>query len=79
MDKRTTSEYHYFSWQEGYGVFSVSESNKSAVIDYIANQQAHHRKYTAQEEFELFLLKNGLQATPPLNEVKHELPGSGNA
>ena len=54
-------EYQSFSWQEGYGVFSVSESNKSAVIDYIANQSAHHRRYTAQEEFERFLRKNGLQ------------------
>ena len=71
------AEYQHFSWQEGYGVFSVSESNKSAVVDYIANQQVHHRKYTAHEEFELFLRKNGLSSTPSLDEVKHDSTGAG--
>src|SRR5215470_5361705 len=33
-----------FAWQAGYGVFSVSESNVSAVVKYIANQEEHHRK-----------------------------------
>lgn len=57
--KEVSPEYNNFSWQEGYGAFSVSESNKSAVINYIAHQQVHHRKYSAQEEFKLFLQKHG--------------------
>ena len=32
-----------FAWQEGYGAFSVSSSNKDAVIHYIENQAQHHR------------------------------------
>ena len=32
-----------FSWQTGYGAFSVSESAKEPVISYIANQETHHR------------------------------------
>ena len=56
-------EYETFAWQEGYGAFSVSESNKSAVINYIAHQQEHHRKYSAREEFHQFLKKHGFVAS----------------
>ena len=31
-----------FSWQEGYGAFSYSESNYGKVIVYIKNQKQHH-------------------------------------
>jgi putative transposase len=46
-----------FSWQPGYGAFSVSESRRDAVISYIANQEEHHRKWTFEQEF-LTLLRN---------------------
>src|SRR5206468_756885 len=45
-----------FHWQDGYGTFTVSKSQTKAVLHYIANQEAHHRKLTFQEEF-LTLLK----------------------
>ncbi|OLY90965.1 REP element-mobilizing transposase RayT [Cnuella takakiae] len=41
-----------FSWQSGYGAFSVSESQLDKVQQYIANQEAHHRTKTFQEEWE---------------------------
>jgi putative transposase len=44
-----------FAWQSGYGAFATSESNVEAVRDYIANQRAHHRKKTFQEEYRQFL------------------------
>ncbi len=44
-----------FSWQAGYGVFAVSESNVPIVREYIANQQEHHRKKSFQEEYRAFL------------------------
>lgn len=40
-----------FSWQEGYGAFSYSKSELSNVLNYIANQQIHHRKKTFTEEY----------------------------
>jgi REP element-mobilizing transposase RayT len=46
-----------FAWQKGYGAFSVSPSNLDAVRKYIANQEAHHRRYSFQEEY-LKLLKS---------------------
>ncbi len=40
-----------FAWQRGFGLFGVSASNQDAVIRYIRNQEAHHRKITYEEEF----------------------------
>ena len=45
-----------FSWQEGYGAFSYSKSQRNAVIKYIVNQEAHHKKISFREEY-LDLLK----------------------
>ena len=46
-----------FSWQEGYGAFSYSESNYGKVIDYIKNQKKHHEKRTFRQEYLLLLKK----------------------
>ncbi len=48
---------HGPAWQSGYGAFSVSESRRQAVIDYIAAQEEHHRKWSFEQEF-LTLLRN---------------------
>jgi putative transposase len=40
-----------FSWQEGYGAFSYSKSELPNVLNYIDNQQIHHRKKTFTEEY----------------------------
>ena len=46
-----------FSWQEGYGAFSVSPSQVEIVKKYIRNQELHHSKRSFEEEF-LALLRN---------------------
>jgi REP element-mobilizing transposase RayT len=48
----------HFSWQRGYGAFSVSESAVENVISYIGNQNEHHKKITFEEEFLLLLQKH---------------------
>jgi putative transposase len=45
-----------FSWQEGYGVFSYSKDKAQNVINYILNQEEHHRQGSFKEEY-LGLLK----------------------
>ena|SRR5690554_1984950 len=40
-----------FSWQEGYGGFSYSKSEIPRIIDYIANQEQHHKIKTFEEEY----------------------------
>ncbi len=44
-------EYQKFYWQNGYGAFSVSQSNVKEVVSYIERQKEHHKKYSFQEEF----------------------------
>ena len=44
-----------FSWQEGYGAFSYSQSNFGRVVDYIKNQKEHHQKKTFRQEYLEFL------------------------
>ena len=44
-----------FSWQSGYGVFSVDQSAFEAVKQYIANQAEHHKKRGFQQEYLLLL------------------------
>lgn len=46
-----------FSWQNGYGVFSVSQSQVETVRRYVSNQETHHRKNTFQDEFRSLLNK----------------------
>jgi len=53
-----------FQWQEGYGAFSVSESQRTAVADYIANQAEHHRTRSFEQEFAALLAKSGLEYDP---------------
>jgi putative transposase len=49
----------YFSWQEGYSAFSVSESRVETVRKYIQEQEEHHRKQSYIEEIkELYKLHN---------------------
>jgi putative transposase len=50
-----------FRWQEGYGAFSVSASNRDQVIRYIRNQEAHHRRTSFEEEFRALLKKHGIE------------------
>jgi putative transposase len=40
-----------FSWQEGYGAFSYSRSQRNRVIQYIMNQEEHHSTKTFREEY----------------------------
>ena len=46
-----------FEWQEGYGVFSYSQSQAERVYKYIQNQEAHHKRQTFMEEYLEFLKK----------------------
>ena len=49
-----------FAWQQGYGAFSVSSSNRDAVKDYIEHQAEHHQRRSYEREFETMLLKSGI-------------------
>lgn len=50
-----------FSWQRGYGAFSVGPSDLDALRRYIDNQEEHHRTRTFQDEYRAFLRKYGIE------------------
>lgn len=50
-----------FNWQEGFGAFSYSKSQLDDVINYIQNQEQHHRKKSFQEEYIEFLEKFAIE------------------
>ena len=49
------NDQHYikskFNWQNGYGAFSFSKSQRDTAIKYIMNQEEHHRTKTFKEEY----------------------------
>ncbi len=46
-----------FNWQEGFGAFSYSKSQVDTVVNYILNQEEHHKKETFKTEYLNFLNK----------------------
>ena len=50
-----------FHWQNGYGVFGVSESNVPAVVRYIENQREHHKAISFQDELRQLLTEHGIE------------------
>jgi putative transposase len=58
--KTKKPEIESFYWQNGYGVFSVSQSNAKTVAAYIERQADHHRKLSFKDEFRMFLKKHNV-------------------
>ena len=56
-----TDDLRHFAWQNGYGAFSIGQSQLSSVRAYIARQREHHRRATFQEEYRRFLEKYGIR------------------
>ena len=49
-----------FSWQSGYGAFSVSHSKRNKVELYIRNQAEHHKQFSFQDEYRRICQRHGL-------------------
>ena len=50
-----------FPWQEGYGAFTVSASQREVVRQYIQQQAEHHRTRTFREEYLELLRRSGVE------------------
>ena len=50
-----------FNWQEGYGAFAYSKSQVHKVLEYIKDQEIHHRKLTFQDEYIRLLTVAGIE------------------
>ena len=49
-----------FGWQDGYGVFTVSQSQVPDVIEYIRDQRKHHKDQSFEQEYVSLLRLNGV-------------------
>ncbi len=52
--KTQDAQFKNFHWQEGYGAFSIGQSQVGTVMKYIANQKEHHQKKTFENEMREF-------------------------
>lgn len=50
----------FFAWQDGYAVFTVSQSNRGRVYNYIENQEAHHRRRSFRDELIALLRRHSV-------------------
>ena len=50
-----------FSWQRGYGAFSVSQSNVEEVRRYLQRQKEHHQRHSSRDEFKRLLRVNEVE------------------
>ncbi len=50
-----------FSWQRGFGAFTYSKSQVPRVVNYIKNQENHHKKRAFREEYTDLLKKFGVE------------------
>jgi len=49
-----------FSWQSGYGIFSLGQSQLQTLLQYIDNQEEHHQTKSFKEELLELLEKYGV-------------------
>ena len=59
---KKTNLFPYFSgWQEGYGAFTYSIKEKDNLIEYVKNQEEHHKTKTYREELIELLQEHGIE------------------
>lgn len=59
--KTKGDEFTSFSWQAGYGAFSIGASNVDQLLSYIRNQKKHHQKISFKDEYRAFLKKYNVE------------------
>ena len=59
-----SKSYIRFSWQEGFGAFTVSYTDLDRVFKYISNQQEHHLKKSFRDEYMQILIDEGIDFKP---------------
>ena len=60
----TSEQLRKFGWQDGFGAFTVSVSQKNRVVEYIENQMEHHAGHSFQDEYLHLLKKHEVEYDP---------------
>jgi REP element-mobilizing transposase RayT len=51
---------HFEGWVEGYAAFTYAWRDKDLIINYIKNQQEHHKLIKFEDEYRNLLLEHGI-------------------
>ncbi|MBI2967323.1 MAG: transposase, partial [Bacteroidetes bacterium] len=51
----------FAGWQDGYGAFTYSVEAKERLIEYVKNQEEHHKTKTFKEEYIELLKEHGIE------------------
>ena len=54
----------FSGWQEGYGAFTYSYEEVNKLIEYVKNQEEHHKNITFREEFIAMLNEHQIRFDP---------------
>ncbi len=60
----TSEQFRKFGWQDGFGAFTVSVSQKNRLAEYIENQMAHHARHSFKDECWQLLTKHEVEYAP---------------
>ena len=60
----TSGRLEKFGWQDGFGAFTVSMSQKDKVVAYIENQMEHHSEQSFEDEYLHLLNKHEIEFDP---------------
>lgn len=52
---------NFNGWQEGYGAFTYSVNAKDNLINYVKNQEEHHKKISYIDEFKELLIEHKIE------------------
>jgi putative transposase len=52
---------NFGGWQDGYGAFTYSFNAKDQLIEYVKNQEEHHKKVSFKEEYVSLLKEHGIE------------------
>ena len=52
---------HFTGWADGYGALTYAWRDREMIINYIKNQQEHHRKVSFAEEYKKLLEEHGIK------------------
>ena len=58
------SKHEKFSWQDGYGAFTISRDDTDRVQSYILRQEEHHERVSFQDEYLAFLAEQAVEYDP---------------
>lgn len=48
-------------WQDGYGAFTYTFTEKDRLIEYVKNQEEHHKNKTFRQELMELLIEHGIE------------------